>query len=147
MPHLVYLDTSALVKRYVEEEGSLEVRALFREGALLSTSALTRVEMAAALRKAARVGALTTEEAQQALQAFEEDWPGFYRIRPTDLLLKTAAELAWKEGLRGYDATHLASALLLKELLSAEVTFAVFDRQLAIAAQRQGLRPFPTGSG
>ncbi|GAA6734039.1 hypothetical protein YIM1640_11090 [Thermus oshimai] len=51
MPHLVYLDTSALVKRYVEEEGSLEVRSLFEEGALLSTSALTRVEMAAALRK------------------------------------------------------------------------------------------------
>ncbi|MCP4424561.1 MAG: type II toxin-antitoxin system VapC family toxin [Chloroflexi bacterium] len=51
--------------------------------------------------------------------------------------------LAWDYHLRGYDATHLASAVLWQEMLGKPVTMAVFDRKLWEAAELAGLRPFP----
>jgi predicted nucleic acid-binding protein len=54
-----------------------------------------------------------------------------------------ADSLAWELGLRGYDAVHLASALLWKEGMGQEVALATFDQQLWEAASQLGLVPFP----
>lgn len=143
MSPVVYLDTSALVKRYVEETGTPEVQTLIQAADVLGTSALARVEMAAALAKAVRVGALTREEAGTALETFLTDWPRLYRLKVTDPLLERASDLAWKEGLRGYDATHLAAALLWQEMLEVPVVMATFDRNLWEAARRRGLEAWP----
>lgn len=143
-PLLVYLDTSALVKRYVAEAGSEEVRALLQEAQAVATSAVAQVEMAAALAKAMRMGVLSPEGAQAALDAFLEDWPRLHRLRLTDLLLERARDLAWREGLRGYDAAHLAAALLWQEALEVPVLLATFDVGLWRAAGRY-LRVWPPG--
>ena len=127
MAPVVYLDTSALVKRYVAEAGSDEVQTLLRGAEIVGTAAVAQVEMAAALAKAMRMGALAREEGQSALGAFLEDWPRLHRLRVTDLLLEMARNLAWREGLRGYDATHLAAALLWQEALGVPVLMATFD--------------------
>jgi len=59
---MIYLDTSALVKRYVEEEGTQEVDKLFdsayRGSAVLATSVLNIGEAASVLNKKARRGEL-----------------------------------------------------------------------------------------
>jgi predicted nucleic acid-binding protein len=59
---MIYLDTSALVKRYVEEEGTQEVDKLFdsayRGSAVLATSVLNIGEAASVLDKKARRGEL-----------------------------------------------------------------------------------------
>ncbi|PZA06030.1 MULTISPECIES: type II toxin-antitoxin system VapC family toxin [unclassified Meiothermus] len=143
MTRMVYLDTSALVKRYVEEAGTPGVQALIGGADVLGTSVLTRVEMAAALSKAARMGFLTREEAEAALEAFLADWPRLYRLKATDLLLEWASNLAWEEGLRGCDATHLAAALLWQGMLEVPVITATFDRDLWMAAKRRGLEVWP----
>jgi predicted nucleic acid-binding protein len=57
---IVYLDASALVKRYVAETGSAEVEALIGAARATGTGVLSRAEVAAALAKAARVGLVTT---------------------------------------------------------------------------------------
>jgi hypothetical protein len=54
-----------------------------------------------------------------------------------------ADSLAWEIALRGYDAVHLASALLWKEGMGQEVTLATFDQQLWEAAIQCGLVAFP----
>jgi len=53
---IVYLDASALVKRYVSETGSPEVNALLATVAVAGTSVIIRAEVAAALAKSVRVG-------------------------------------------------------------------------------------------
>lgn len=137
----IYLDASALVKRYVQEEGSDVVAAVI--GQIVGTSLITRAETVAALAKAVRVGVLNPEGASAARRAFHDDWPQFVRIQLTEAVVERADYLAWEQGLRGYDAVQLASALEWQHHLNETITFATFDRNLWEAADTSGLRLLP----
>jgi predicted nucleic acid-binding protein len=138
-----YLDASALVKRYVQEPGSEEVSQLIARARVVGTSAITRVEVTAALARAARVRALPAAEARAALTAFQGEWESLVRVELTEVLLGRAAQAAWERGLRGYDAVHLASALFWQEMLGESVTLVTYDRELWEAAGHAGLGVFP----
>jgi predicted nucleic acid-binding protein len=140
---ILYLDASALVKRYVAEPGTSEVAQAIAGAEVVGTSTISRAETAAALAKAVRVGTLIREAAASALQVFRSEWMNLVRVQPTELLVARADALAWELGLRGYDAVHLASALLWKEGMGQEVTVATFDQQLWEAATQRDLIPFP----
>ncbi len=140
---IVYLDASALVKRYLVEPGTEDVARLIATAAAVGTSLISRAETSAALAKAVRVGALTREGGAAALQVFRREWPVFIRVQATEAVLARADTLAWELNLRGYDAVHLASALLWQEGLGEPITLATFDRQLWDAARAQGLAMFP----
>jgi len=140
---ILYLDASALVKRYVAEPGTLEVGEIIAEAEVVGTSTISRAETAAALAKAVRVGTLVREAAASALQVFRSEWMNLVRVQPTELLIARADSLAWELELRGYDAVHLASAMLWREGMGREVTVATFDQQLWEAAIQLGLVPFP----
>jgi len=144
---IFYLDASALVKRYVAERGSDEVARLIAGAAGVGTSLITRAETSAAFAKAVRAGALTHEAAAAALQVFRSEWPLLIRVQATEMVLTRADTLAWELGLRGYDAVHLASALIWQEGMGEAVTLATFDRQLWDAARAQGLTAFPEDLG
>ena len=62
----LYLDTSALVKCYIAEDGSEDVIALMADAAAVATSLVTRTEVAAALAKAVRDDRVDEDEAQRA---------------------------------------------------------------------------------
>jgi len=139
---ILYLDASALVKRYVAERGSPEVADAIAGAEVVGTSLISRAEMAAALGKAVRTEALTHETAASVLQLFRSEWPTLVRVQATEVLVARADVLAWELGLRGYDAVHLASALSWQEGLGVPVTMATFDRRLWEAAEQRGLRLF-----
>ncbi len=141
---MLYLDASALVKRYVAEEGSAEVNALIARAPVVATALISRVEVAAAIARGVRMGLLESDDAQQALALFRRDWPDMARIPVNESLVARADEIAWQHGLRGYDAVQLAAALAWQETVAVPVTLATFDRQLWAAAERVGLTPFPT---
>jgi predicted nucleic acid-binding protein len=140
---IVYLDASALVKRYVAEAGSSEVEALIAEARAAGTAVLSRAEVAAALAKAARVGLVTRAAALKALEAFNADWEQLIRLQFGEPLAARAGALAWEHGLRGYDAVHLATALVWRETLGEAVVVATYDRELWRGAQASGLSPWP----
>lgn len=140
---IVYLDASALVKRYVAEAGSRDVDALLASAAAVGTSGISRAEVAAALAKAARVSVLTRDEAASAMHIFTLDWENIIRLQVTEILIARAANLAFEHGLRGYDAVHLAAALSWQEMLGEPVTLATFDRQLWQGAKTAGITPWP----
>jgi predicted nucleic acid-binding protein len=142
---IFYLDASALVKRYVAETGSPEVHALLATVAVAGTSVISRAEVAAALAKSVRVDVLTRNEAKSAFQVFTVDWENLARLQMTEVLAARAATLAWEQGLRGYDAVHLAAALSWQEMLGEPVVLATFDRQLWQGAKTTGLTPWPEG--
>ena len=63
---IIYLDTSALVKQYVQESGSREVQRLIKSADHSGTSLITRSEMAAALARAVRMKIFPRSEAEAA---------------------------------------------------------------------------------
>jgi predicted nucleic acid-binding protein len=140
---IVYLDASALVKRYVVEVGSEAVAQLLVDARVVGTATISFVEVIAALAKAVRHGGLALPEAETAQVAFRRDWPDLMRLPVTQPLLDRAADLAWQLGLRGYDAVQLAAAVSWQEVLETPITLATFDRQLWQAARQTGLSAFP----
>jgi uncharacterized protein len=139
----LYLDTSALVKRYVSEPGSFDVSALTAAAEAIATSLVARAEMAAALARAVRVAALDHEGARSAQRRFSQEWPDLVRIPITEALVSRAEMLAWDHGLRGDDAVHLAAALTWRDAVGRDVVLATFDRQLWEAAPAAGLQSWP----
>lgn len=140
---ILYLDASALVKRYVAEVGSKEIRQLIDESDVIGTGLVSRAEVSAALAKAGRVGVLEPKEATAALNAFRKDWQDLVRVSVSEAVVARADVLAWQYVLRGYDAVHLAMALMWQEVSGETVTLASFDRQLWAVAEPSGLIPFP----
>ena len=140
---IVYLDASALVKRYVAERGSRETRELSTKADVVATSLITRAEVAAALAKAVRLGIIEPDSGRKAQRAFASQWPDIAKVPVSEALVSRAEALAWDLALRGYDAVQLASALTWQEAVGAEITLATFDRQLWDAGKKAGVRIWP----
>ena len=140
---IVYLDASALVKRYVAERGSRETAELCARADVVATSLVSRAEVAAALAKAVRVGIVEPDNGRKARRAFVNEWPDFAKVPVTEALVARAETLAWDAALRGYDAVQLASALTWQESVGAEITLATFDRQLWEAGKQVGMHVWP----
>lgn len=141
---ILYLDASALVKRYVAEAGSADVAAVIEGARLTATAVVSRAEVAAALAKAVRIGLASRDDAAAGLKDFEADWSDLIRLDVGEATVARAAMVAWSQGLRGYDAVHLACALMWQESLGDLVTLATYDRELWRGARTSGLQPWPT---
>lgn len=141
---IIYFDTSALVKRYLRETDSDKVVALLNEpDHLFGSSVIAKVEMSATFQKAIRMNILSSAMAEEIWGDFLGHWQVFTRLRVTTGTIERASDMAWKFGLRGYDALHLAAALLWQESLDANVVFAAFDHDLLQTSQKAGLEPWP----
>ena len=146
MRQIIYLDSSALVKRYLNEASSDDVNSLIESADILGSVKLTRTEIASALQKAVRMGWAERPATLQAWQDFLQHWEAsFAKLSVSDLTIEKAASLAWEYGLRGYDAIHLASALLWQDAIGEPITFATYDRELWLAAQKSGMTVWPQG--
>jgi uncharacterized protein len=132
---ILYLDASALVKRYIEEKASQDVNTWIETADMVVTGLLTRVEVAAAIARAGRMKLITSDETLAALRQFRSEWESFHRLPITENTVVRADILAVEHNLRGYDATHLACALIWQETLGMPVTLASFDNQLIEAAR------------
>jgi predicted nucleic acid-binding protein len=140
---ILYLDASALVKRYVAELGSTEMNEAITEADVVGTAIVSRAEVAAALAKSVRMRLLSVEDASACLRAFRNEWLDLVRVQVTEMVVTRAAALAWEYHLRGYDAVQLAAASIWQEAMGTLVTMATFDQQLWQAAKRVGLVPYP----
>ena len=133
-----YFDTSALVKRFVEEAGSASVDALVSAGPV-GTATVAFAEVHAGLARKQRDGDLTHSEYETACRQFEAEWAAYLRIELREDVLKLARDVIRRHPLRGFDAIHLASALTLKRALAEDVTFVASDERLLEAARAERL--------
>jgi predicted nucleic acid-binding protein len=139
---ILYLDTSALVKLYVDEIDSNVVREAVNESALAATSELSYVELRAALARRQRERALSTGDYRRVVRDIDDDWPNLFLITITGRLVREAAAIAERYRLRAYEAVHLGSSLLLQEHAQERVVFACWDRTLREAAASAKLGVF-----
>ena len=132
----VYLDTSSLVKLYVEEAGSGKVRDLVAEAEIVATSIVAYPETRAALARLRRSRHLTPAGFRAAKRTFEHQWPAFLTLDVTAPVSHEAGQFAERYALRGFDALHLASfAVIARRARPVETRFSSFDDRLNNAAR------------
>ena len=136
-----FLDTSALLKRYVQETGTAWIQSLTAPAAghALIVARITLAETVAALTRRERGGSIATQDAATALADFQFDFAGQYIVVEISAgLVARAAALARRHGLRGYDAVQLAAAIEIRDA-DPSITLVSSDRELNAAATAEGL--------
>jgi predicted nucleic acid-binding protein len=141
-----FFDSSALVKRHVNETGSVWVRSLTRikAGHTLYIARITAVEITSAITRRQRGRYLSTAQAGAILGHFRRHLTHRYAIlEMTPSLLADAMLLARAHGLRAYDAVQLAAALEVNRIYQTgslgPVTLVSADQPLNAAAQVKGM--------
>jgi predicted nucleic acid-binding protein len=140
-----FFDASALVKRYMPEQGSSWVRTQMAptNGYDIVIAQITPVEFYSALARQFHDGHIDLERLQAFRRLFMYHTHQQYLvIGLTDVIVNTAMNLQERYRLRAYDAVQLASAVELQARLTASgqtSTFVVADIQLLQAATAEGL--------
>ncbi len=142
---LYFLDTSALVKRYVTETGTPWVNALFEPplGNVFYLARIAAVELTAALARRCKGGGLPLADATKALNRFHAEMHSrLLVIEITPLLLDEAERLAEKHALRAYDAVQLAALFAMeqnrKQFSLPPLTLLSADAELIASAKAEG---------
>jgi uncharacterized protein len=143
----VFVDSSALVKLYVNEPFDHVVRSIVRP---MVIAALARVEVPAAFWRKHRLGEITDLDAAVLSADFAADVAGvdlpiprFAAIVAGEEVLTGATDAVARHPLRAYDAVQLASALVAARVFDGLEGFVAFDRQLRAAAAAEGLSLVP----
>ena len=136
---IAYLDTSSLVKLYVQEDGSLKVETLVKDSEATATSIIAYAEARAAFARRSREKAFTPKEHNRIKEFLDKDWDSYITLCVTGDMIRLAGDLAEKHTLRGFDSIHLASALTLRRELSSPIMFSCFDDNLQKASEREEL--------
>ena len=135
-----YFDSSALVKRYVEETGTNSVNSILSTGGEIATSKLTYPEVLSALMRKHRAGEIAKKQIQDIVARFGRDWDHILVLEFHNDLLQKVKFLLERHPLKTADAIHLSSALWLKLSSKVDVTFIASDRNLLKAARVEKLQ-------
>jgi predicted nucleic acid-binding protein len=138
---ILFLDTSVLVKLYIAEPGSERMREAAGQGEPVAVSVLAFAEIHATFSRRRREELLMDAELEQLRLGFANDWDELKQVPVGAAVLRLVPDLCKNHPLRGADAVHLASALLLHQE-GLEVRFACSDRHLLAAAAAEGLATF-----
>jgi uncharacterized protein len=144
---ILYLDTSAFIKLYVNEPGAKIMRDAVADAAQVHAHWIAYPEMRAVLARLQRMSRQSMEVFNRSKRDFEKDWDLVSAILPDERLLRRAGELAERLGLRGYDSVHLAAAESLHVGHGMGfLCFASFDDRLNQAAAELGLKLLSTAA-
>jgi len=126
-----YVDSSALLKRYVDEADSADADTLLRADSVLLTGRHTIIDVR---RNLARL--LSGRDLASARAAFANDLRSISIIELDEATCDSAALIAESTGVRSLDALHLAAA---QRVSAPGVGFLTFDLRQAQAARSIGL--------
>lgn len=127
----LYVDSSALLKRYVEEPESAACEQALLADPLWVTGRHTYIEVR---RNLARL--LSGEPLALALDAFKQDWERLFLVELDPATCELAAEIAESTGARTLDALHLAAA---SRVGASTIGFLTYDVRQAQAARALGM--------
>jgi predicted nucleic acid-binding protein len=138
---ITYLDSSAVVKLFLDDEGGGEsLRLAIGGSGVFVTSRLTLVETAAALAAARRSGRLSATEHASALASFRHVWAAMEVVELTAELADDAAEAADSFSLRAGDAVQFAS---VRHIGAVGTVLVAWDARLRAAALANGIACYP----
>lgn len=132
---ILFCDTSALPKLFIDEPGSETMIQARSSMDGIAVCRITWAESMAAFAQRGRFKGANEAGLAQARSRFEQTWPGFAIAGVTQPLVEKAGVYAEAFALRGHDSVQRAAAHLLHEQFALPLTFACFDRRLKQAAQ------------
>jgi len=131
---ILFCDTSALLKLFVDEIGSDSMAKARSDSEAIAVCRITWAESMAAFAQRSRVKGANQAGLAQAKSLFENTWSNFVITEVTQPLVEKAGMYAEAFALRGYDSVQLAAAHNLHEQFALPLAFACFDRRLSQAA-------------
>ena len=132
-----YWDASALVPLCIEEATTRSARTMARRGTVV-TWCLSGIEIASAIERQAREGALEPDGRRAALASLAELARAWTEITGVEAVRSRALRLLATQSLRAADALQLAAALVAVADQAPGHQFVCCDRRLYDAAQREG---------
>jgi predicted nucleic acid-binding protein len=134
---ILYLDSSSLVKIYLEEAESDLVREWVGAAEAIATSRVAYPETLSAFTRRRQQGDLDSHAFDLLRESLDSDWTRFVLMPVKE---RRAGALAVRHVLRGFDAIHLAAVSDLREVLTGDrVVFSSFDGRLLRAARAEGV--------
>lgn len=136
-----YFDTSALIKLYIQEEGTAAVLDIAEglAGDRLILLDLTLLESRSAVRRREREGDISGSAANRILERIEWDSSSSFLVQPATSVIEEAARLLDSHPLRTMDALQLAGCLTIRHSTPPPLTFVCADARLCAAAAGEGL--------
>lgn len=136
----LFLDTSAVIKLYHEEEGSeslIDLITEFDEDVILTISDVCKIEFHSAFLRRVRTKEIEREIVEQVFQYFEQDLSFYHIIEVNDSVKQFAIDLlnnfAWNQGLKTLDSIQLASALISHQWVPVDYFVSADQKLLKIA--------------
>ncbi len=121
---------------------------MWKDFTAIITSAVAYAETLASIyRKGRESRDIDAHIFRTVLESFQKDWKSFIRVDVNKRLHEIINKLIADHPLRGFDAIHLASALLLHEKIEDNFIFACYDKRLIKAAIEEGLETRPQNEG
>jgi predicted nucleic acid-binding protein len=132
---VIFIDTSALVKRYFVEEGTREVLGIFEDSYDIRVSAVTKAEAISAFNFRRHRGDISKAEYVRCIDSFFEDFKDFEVVPLSESVESRVQKLAEKYGHKALDNIQLASALVMKP-----GKFVTSDKKLGSIAELEKLK-------
>lgn len=137
-----FLDTSALVKLYVQEPGTDRLLPIVdRSENRFAVLTISVVEIRSAIRRRQRAGDIDASTAATVLENVQKHMESrFLRQVINDAVIDAALEMIDRYALRAYDAVQLAGCLVLCSTATEAFIFVCADHRLLDAARSEQLR-------
>ena len=136
---ILFCDTSALVKLYVQEDGSDAVMEQAEASEVVAVCRIAWVEIMSAFARRAREVPQDAPALDRARRRFAADWPHCLTLELTQVVAELAGEYAEAFALRAYDSVQLAAVTTLHREVAGDLRFACFDNRLTKAARVLGI--------
>jgi len=137
---IAYLDASALVKLFLDEDDADLARGVWESELPVATARVSQAELACALEAAVRNRRLGRGRVEQGIHDGTFLWNRADAIEANAKVVDAASRLGMHHGLRGIDALHVASAL---KLLPLDPVLVSWDDHQRRAAAAEGLPVYP----
>jgi predicted nucleic acid-binding protein len=137
---MIYFDSSALVKQYIEEIGSARVNALLLETKTIATSRLAYPEILSAITRRHKAGDIKITDFERIKKQFKANWQSFTIIEIHKEIIELIDSIIEKYALRGADSIHLSTAIWLRNNSGREILFVAADGELLQAAKKEKMQ-------
>lgn len=135
---MIYWDTSALIKFFVREAGTEQVKDLIEKDPHVVISKIAFSEAHSALARRKREKVLPKEDYQKTVRRWNRFWKSCLIVELSDEILSSTERSIMNYPLRGFDAIHLASAIFFRSSIDSSLKFACSDNCLLEVAEKEG---------
>jgi len=137
---ILYLDTSAMIKLYIQEAGSELIKEAIDTNRIIATAGIAYSEAISAFVRLTLLNSISKKDYEICKSSIKRDWASFFIIDVSENIIQLAADLIEKHKIRSFDGIHLASAVLLNKQINKRVTFSSWDKKLLKSAQKEELQ-------